>query len=170
MPPQAGPAGAPRYDASIDRSEAPMAKRMGVWLAALMVWPSLLWAQAPPPATDVGAADRSAIRGVISEQMAAFRRDDAATAYGFATPNIQNMFGSPERFMAMVRDGYQAVYRPSEVGFGELVRIDGRLTQLVQVVGPDGVARTALYFMVRQPDGVWRIDGCVLTEGQGAAT
>jgi hypothetical protein len=66
-----------------------------------------------------------------------------------------------------VRDSYQAVYRPSDVAFGELVRIDDRLTQLVQVVGPDGASRTALYFMERQADGSWLIGGCVLTTGQG---
>ena len=47
------------------------------------------------------------------------------------------------------------------------MRIDGRLTQLVNVVGPDGVARVALYFMERQADGSWRIGGCMLTTGQG---
>ena len=147
-----------------------MAPGLRVWLLVVALWPGLAWAQAKQPATDIGAADQSAIRAVISDQMAAFRRDDAAGAFGFAAPNIQDMFGTPERFMTMVRDGYQAVYRPAEVRFGELIRIDGRLTQLVHVVGPDGVPRTALYFMERQPDGSWRIAGCMLAAEPGAAT
>ena len=147
-----------------------MAKGLRVWRLALVLWPSLAWGQAMQPADDIGGADRGTIRSVIGDQMAAFRRDDAAAAFGFAAPSIQEMFGSPERFMTMVRDGYQAVYRPAEVRFGELVRIEGRLTQLVHVVGPDGVPRLALYFMERQPDGAWRVSGCVLAAGQGAAT
>ena len=146
-----------------------MRPRIILWLAVLLLLPAVVSAQAPQPASDIGAADRGKIKSVIADQIAAFRRDDAATAFGFAAPNIQAMFGSPERFLSMVRDSYQPVYRPSDVAFGELVRIDGRLTQLVQVVGPDGAPRLALYFMERQPDGAWRIGGCVLTTGQGAA-
>src|SRR3954468_25041739 len=138
-------------------------------LAVLVLAPAPAGGPARPqaPATDIGAADRAQIRAVISDQIAAFRRDDAQAAFGLAAPNIQAMFGTPEIFLGMVRDSYQAVYRPSDVAFGELVRIDDWLTQLVQVVGPDGAARTALYFMERQPDGTWRIAGCVLTTGQG---
>ena len=147
-----------------------MAPRLRVWLLVLGLWPGLAWAQVRQPADDIGVADRGAIRAVIADQMAAFKRDDGAAAFGFAAPNIQTMFGSPERFMEMVRDGYQAVYRPSDVSFGDLVRIDGQLTQLVNLVGPDGVPRTALYFMERQPDGKWRIGGCVLAVGQGTTT
>ncbi|MBI3512563.1 MAG: DUF4864 domain-containing protein [Proteobacteria bacterium] len=147
-----------------------MAKGLRVWLLVLGLWPGLAWSQARQPADDIGAADRGAIRAVIAEQMAAFKRDDGTAAFGFAAPNIQTMFGTPERFMAMVRDGYPAVYRPSDVSFGDLVRLDGQLTQLVHVVGPDGLPRTALYFMERQPDGNWRISGCVLATGQGTTT
>jgi Domain of unknown function (DUF4864) len=142
------------------------------WVFALILLGPMLgaaaWAQTP--ATDVGAADRTAIRRVIDDQLAAFRRDDGAAAFGFATQEIRDQFGSPERFMAMVREGYQAVYRPSDVHFGALVRINGRLTQLVDVVGPDGVPHTAMYFMEHQPDGGWLIGGCMLAVGQGATT
>ncbi len=146
-------------------------RRWGFALIVLFGWDGgVAWGQAMQPADDIGAADRGVIRRVIGDQMAAFRRDDAAAAFGYAAPNIQDMFGTPERFLAMVRDGYQAVYRPSDVQFGELVRVDGQLTQLVHVVGPDGIPRTALYFMEREADGTWRIAGCTLTAGRGATT
>jgi ketosteroid isomerase-like protein len=147
-----------------------MLASMRCWLLIAMLAPSLAWGQAMTPATDIEAADRGAIRAVIGDQMAAFRRDDATGAFAFAAPDIQAMFGTPEHFLAMVREGYAPVYRPAEVAFGELVRIDGRLTQLVRLVGPDGGPRLALYFMERQPDGNWRISGCVLTTEPGAAT
>jgi hypothetical protein len=152
-----------------------MGEALRGWLLTLLVvltmaLPGVARAETGQPATDVAAADRSAIRGVIGDQMAAFKRDDAAAAFSFAAPNIHEIFRTPETFIEMVRQGYQPVYRPSDVRFGELVWLDGRLTQLVHVVGPDGVPQLALYFMERQPDGLWRITGCVLTVEPGAAT
>ena len=41
------------------------------------------------------------------------------------------------------------------------------MTQQVYVVGPDGVARLALYFMQQQSDGSWRVSGCVLLDFEG---
>ena len=64
--------------------------------------------------------------------------------------------------MAMVRQGYPPVYRPRSVDFRELVTSEGRIVQKVLFVGPDGVPVIAEYFMERQPDGSWRIDGCRL--------
>jgi hypothetical protein len=119
-------------------------------------------AGAQTPATDVGAADRGAIRTVIESQIAAFRRDDGASAFAYASPSIKRMFGTPETFMEMVRTGYPQVYRPSSVSFGELVRTEGTLLQLVDIVGPDGLPVIAVYEMERQPDGSWQINGCRL--------
>lgn len=117
-------------------------------------------AHAQTPATDIAAADRAAIRQVIGDQIAAFRRDDGPGAFAYASPTIQGMFGTPEIFMDMVRSGYQPVYRPRSVAFADLVYIDGRLTQLVDIVGPDGVPVVAAYGLEQQPDGSWRIGGC----------
>ena len=58
---------------------------------------------------------------MISEQIDALRADDFATAFTFASPGIQRMFGSPARFGAMVREGYPMVRRPRDVRFLEAV-------------------------------------------------
>lgn len=137
-------------------------------LAGLAVL-GLLWATTPAAAgalDGVGAADRGQIRSVIESQLAAFQRDDGAAAFGFAAPSIRRMFGTAESFMSMVRSGYAPVYRPREVEFRDLIDLDGRLTQRVLLVGPDGQVVVAHYFMERQPDGSWRIAGCVL-KGSG---
>lgn len=105
------------------------------------------------------AADQAAIRTVIQSQLAAFQRDDGNAAFSYASPGIQGIFQSPERFMTMVRTGYAAVYRPSEVVFLEARVKDGITAQAVRFVGPDGDSVIAIYFMERQPDGSWRIDG-----------
>ena len=116
----------------------------------------------PALAQDVSSADRAAIRDVIQSQVEAFRRDDGDAAFGFASPTIRGMFGSPAIFMDMVRQGYQPVYRPRAFDFGEIVTLDGQVTQKVHVVGPDGRPVTAYYPMTQLPDGTWRINGCYL--------
>ena len=111
---------------------------------------------------DLPAADRQAIREIIQSQVDAFRRDDGNAAFGYATPEIQGMFGTSEIFMDMVRQGYQPVYRPRVFDFREIVTLHGQVTQKVHVVGPDGRPVTAFYPMVQLPDGTWRINGCYL--------
>ena len=119
---------------------------------------------------DIAPADRAAIQDVIRRQIAAFQHDDAATAFGFASPGIQQQVGTPEAFLGMVQDRYRPVYRPRSTVFGPLGMQDGQIVQQVEVVGPDGRAALALYSMERQADGSWRISGCVLTESRALAT
>jgi hypothetical protein len=118
----------------------------------------------------VGAGDREAIRTIIDSQLAAFRRDDGAAAFAYASPGIRALFGTPEGFLGMVRTGYPPVYRPREVEFRDLVDLGGRLTQRVLLVGPEGEVVVAHYFLQRQPDGSWLIDGCVLTGSTDSTT
>ncbi len=118
----------------------------------------------------VGDGDRVEIRAIIERQLAAFQRDDGVTAFGFASPTIRAIFGTPENFMSMVRNGYAPVYRPREVEFQDLADIDGVLTQRVLLVGPDGRVVVAHYSMQRQPDGTWRINGCVLKGAEQATS
>lgn len=122
-----------------------------------------------PPAA-VAPSDAAAIRAVIASQMEAFRRDDGPEAFSFASPGIQRLFGTADNFMRMVRDGYEPVYRPRDVEFRDLVTYQGRPTQRVLVVGPNGVPQVAYYMMEQQPDGSWRIDGCVLMGSEEATT
>ena len=117
-------------------------------------------AQAQQP--DVSPSDQTAIREVIQGQVDAFRRDDGAAAFGYASPMIQGMFGQSDVFMEMVRQGYRPVYRPQVFDFREIVEMNGEIAQKVHVVGPDGRPVTAVYPMTRLPDGSWRISGCYL--------
>jgi len=118
---------------------------------------------AGPALAQASDADQAAIRQVIQSQMAAFEKDDGPTAYGYASPTIQQKFGNADIFMQMVKTGYPAVYRPHDVEFRALKTENGRLLQEVFVVGPDGKPALAIYEMQQQPDGSWRINGCWLT-------
>jgi hypothetical protein len=82
---------------------------------------------------------------------------------------IQDMFGTPSNFIAMVQRGYPPVYRPRQRSFGELVTEDGQIVQKVGLVGPDGISYEALYTMEKQPDGSWKINGCQLTASEDVA-
>jgi hypothetical protein len=110
----------------------------------------------------LSSADRDAIRSVIEGQEDALKRDDGATAFGFASPMIRDLFGTSDTFMQMVRQGYPMVYRPQSFEFDGVTMKDGRPVQKVRVVGPDGKRHNAYYPMARLPDGTWRIDGCYL--------
>ena len=126
-------------------------------LALLAATPAL--AQNP---SNLPAPERGAIRTVIEGQINAFRSDDGERAFGFASPNIRGIFRTAENFMAMVRNGYQPVYRPRTVRFGDLIEDDGTLVQKVFVTAPDGTEVLALYVMERKADGTWRVNGCML--------
>jgi hypothetical protein len=111
---------------------------------------------------DLPRSDRAAIRRVITEQMAAFQRHDAKAAFQRAAPAIQDMFGTPENFMMMVRREYPPIYEPRSFLFGDLDVVAGELTQSVTVVDHDGNPFAAFYLMAHQGDGSWRIQGCIL--------
>lgn len=103
-----------------------------------------------------------AFRAVIEAQLDAFRHDDGAAAFSFASPTIKGLFGTPETFMRMVVKGYPQVYRPSRVTFGAVITYRGQPTQMVHLVGPEGEVVTAYYLMQQQPDGSWKINGVFL--------
>jgi hypothetical protein len=62
----------------------------------------------------------------------------------------------------MVSLSYPAVYRPRSVFFDKITTIQDNITQPVLLLSPDGVPLKALYFMEKQPDETWKINGCIL--------
>ena len=109
-----------------------------------------------------GPVEGPAIRDVIAGQLDAFGRDDGPGAFAFASPTIRTKFQSPEIFMQMVRRHYAPVYRPREISFQALHASPRGPVQEVLLVGPGGQVVIALYFMQRQPDASWRINGVQL--------
>lgn len=124
----------------------------------------LLLTAVPAKAEGLAASDQAAIAAVIRDQIAAFRVDDAKRAFGYASPAIQAKFGTPEEFLDMVRSGYVQVYRAREVTFRDIALEQGVPVQAVEIRGADGTGVLALYFMERQPDGSWKINGVIIAE------
>jgi hypothetical protein len=115
------------------------------------------------------ADDIAAAQGVIRSQEQAFSRDDAAAAYSYAAPAIQEIFPQADTSMSMVRGSYAPVYRHRSFEFGEARLADGRIAQRVHIIDGDGVAWEALYTLERQPDGSLKITGCSLLKAGQAA-
>ena len=118
----------------------------------------------------VGGSERELRRDVINvikDQMAAFRRDDGETAFSYASPDVQDQYGTAEAYLSAYAAAYKAVYRPKAVTFLNLAYSRGRLVQRVLIEGRDRQVVVALFPMIQLKDGSWRIDGCVLVPASG---
>lgn len=136
------------------------------FVAALLLPTPSLSAQTEP----VSAVDAKAVRAVVEAQLDAFAADDAKKAFSYAAPSIREMFGTPERFVAMVRAGYPVVYRPASVTFLQPLWVQGQLVQGVRLTDSDGGQWLATYRLERQPDKSWRISGCDVQPASGRMT
>jgi hypothetical protein len=116
----------------------------------------------------VAGDDVAAAQGVIRSQAEAFARDDAAAAYGYAAPEIHELYPQADAFLGMVPHSYAPVYRHKSLEFGEARAADGKIAQQVHIVDADGVPWEALYTLEQQADGSLKISGCALIKtGQG---
>lgn len=130
---------------------------------ALAAWVACTAALAAQPSgTTLHAQDWTAIRKVIGDQREALRAGDGAKAMTYAAPGIREQFGTPDNFMRMVRDGYGALLTARRTQFLEGAVIEGAIVQPLRLVLPDDTVLVALYQMQRQPDGQWRIAGCLI--------
>lgn len=126
-------------------------RALRLWLAMSTAMVTTAWAEdVLPPETG--------IEGTIQSQIDAFLMDDFATAFTFASPNIQGLFGNADRFGAMVRSGYPMVWRPEDVQFLELRDVDGVLWQKVMVRDQAGGLHMLDYQMIQMGEA-WRING-----------
>lgn len=117
---------------------------------------------APPGEPTLPAREWTAIRKVIGDQLAALKAGDGVKAMTYAAPGIRDQFGTPDNFMRMVREGYGALLTARRTQFLEGAVIDEAVVQPLRLVLPDESVLVALYQMQRQPNGQWRIAGCVI--------
>jgi len=102
-------------------------------------------------------AQQEPIRNTIQSQIDAFLADDFARAFSFASPTIKSLFGTPENFGAMVRQGYPMVYRPADVQMLDLREVAGNLWQRVRITDQAGAGWLLDYMMVETAEG-WQIN------------
>ena len=132
-----------------------MRKRLQIFAALIgLMWANVVVAQ------DVQPAEPD-IEATIGAQIDAFLIDDFAKAFTYASPNIQGMFGSADRFGLMVQNGYPMVWRPGDVQYLELRDVAGALWQRVMIRDRLGGVHMLDYQMIETAEG-WRINGVQL--------
>jgi hypothetical protein len=127
---------------------------------------SLVLACLPALSVSAQEARNPAIETTIQQQFDAFRADDVGTAFSFASPSIKGIFGTPENFGMMVRNGYPMVWRPAEVQFLELRMVAGNLWQRVMVTDQAGRTHLLDYQMVQTGQN-WQINAVQLLPQAG---
>jgi hypothetical protein len=127
-------------------------KKMKSIIMALGLW--VIWFSAAWP-------DETKIQTTIQSQIEAFQRDDFIAAFEYASPNIQTIFKSSERFGLMVRRGYPMVHRPADIKFLELQTIEDEFWQKVQIQDQQGRFHVMAYRMLNI-GGKWLINGVQL--------
>lgn len=114
-------------------------------------------------ATPAGAGPAEESRAVIERQLDAIGRDAWGEAFVFASPGIQQKFGTPETFGRMVRELYPMVWRPSSVTHLGAATEGGFLLHRLELRDASGRAYVARYYM-RRVDGAWRIAAVMIEE------
>ena len=112
------------------------------------------------------AAQDNALQSTILNQIEAFKADDFARAFTYASPSIKSIFMSPENFGMMVKNGYPMVHRPGEVRMLEQRTISGALWQKVMITDQAGRTHILDYQMIETPEG-WQINGVQLLPEPG---
>jgi hypothetical protein len=98
------------------------------------------------------------IQAVIQSQIDALQVDDFETAFGFAAPNIQRMFGSPRRFAQMIAQSYPMVWRPADIQYLALTRSGPYALQRVMITDQKNTLHILVYQLV-PINQHWRITG-----------
>lgn len=112
------------------------------------------------------AAQEDPVQQTILNQIEAFKADDFATAFTFASPSIKSIFMSPENFGMMVKNGYPMVHRPDSVRMLEQRDVAGRLWQKVMITDQSGRTHILDYQMIQTADG-WQINAVQLPPEPG---
>lgn len=111
-------------------------------------------------------AQEAPIQSTIQSQLDAFKADDFARAFTYASPMIKGIFGTPQNFGAMVKQGYPMVARPAAVQMLDLREVAGNLWQRVMITDVEGRTHLLDYQMVETAEG-WQINGVQLLPEAG---
>jgi hypothetical protein len=118
----------------------------------------------------VSADHSAAIRRVIEQQLAAFRRDDAEEAFSYASPSIRRAFKDAATFMALVLKDYRPMIKWEAATFMELRSFRDHYVQKVKLIDPTGTVSVAEYELVKGGDGRWSIAGVTMQDKEKVET
>ena len=133
-------------------------------IAVACVASPLAWAK------EVTAAQIGQARSAVQAQLDAFANDDALKAFLLSSPSVRERFGSPDRFLAMIRRSYPMVCRPASVVFLRPQWENSDLMQAVQMTDAQGSGWMATFRLQPQAKGQWLIAGCRVEPSEGSFT
>jgi len=112
----------------------------------------------------ITTADAIAIHDAVQRQLDALANDDADRAFELATPEKRMLIGTPDRFLQMIKEQYNPIYRYERVIFSSPEVVEGNAIQIVRVTDNDSKVWVAVFWMKEAEDSRWQIDGCQLME------
>ena len=121
-------------------------------------------------AQSLSPEQQDSTQSVIRDQLSAFQSGDHERAFSHAAPHIKRIFKNTENFIKMVKNGYSALYDPEGYIFNRN-RIEGE-TVFQEVIATDRAGKQwqAIYSLVQQDDGTWKISGVQMNPYNGAST
>ena len=106
-----------------------------------------------------GAKEKQAAQKAISDQLAAFRKDDYQAAARWQSRGLRENFPTIEAFRSAITQGYPQFAHSKSVRYGKSVMTPDGVHLQIQtfVTGQDNVEVLALYSMVRE-NGIYRVE------------
>jgi hypothetical protein len=107
-------------------------------------------------------------QAVITQQIEAFRHQDAPGAFQFAGKMFHAMYPTAEEFfITIMGGGYAPIMESASHSFGEF-KLDPEIgvVQEVKFVGPDQELYEAYYQLQEEAEG-WRVQGVMLARAPG---
>ena len=107
-------------------------------------------------------SDTTRANQTVQQQREACARAPVKAAYSYDSPSIKKIFQSYSDFEVMIKNSYQAVYRPKSVDFGVVQSVETGVVLKLYLVDPDGAFVTAEYELKKQDNNLWLISSCIL--------
>ena len=114
--------------------------------------------------SEIKPDDAQAIHVIVQSQLNALAEDDAAGAFALATMSTRTRLGNPDNFLRLIKEEYKPIYRHRLALFSAPEIIDGNIIQVVRLTDGENHVWLAVYQMVKEAGGEWRVDGCQLLE------
>ncbi|MDC1315759.1 DUF4864 domain-containing protein [Alphaproteobacteria bacterium] len=99
---------------------------------------------------------------IITQQIEAFKIEDAEKAYFFAAPYIKIRFDNSDVFMKMVKENYEPVSNPKSFYFMNSKFLNGSIYHQLQIVSQSNKIYIATYSLTLS-GSEWKISGCSLS-------
>lgn len=106
------------------------------------------------------------VQDVILEHLRAIRDRDAARVFALTADNVHKKYGDDRRFMRMLRFSFWALYNHRDYSLLSATGDEKRMTQAIEVRGPDGKPAVILFQLVRNGVG-WQIEGLLALDDDG---